>query len=97
MGKQAGFLDHVAHTAAQSDEIGFADVLPIHQHGARGGFDHAIHGAQEGGFAGAASAQDSGDCALVQNQGNTVEQEASLRNSETDVSEFDRWSHARLS
>ena len=54
--KEAGFLDHVAHAAAQCDEIRLAHIAAVDQHCAGRRLDHAIDGAQQRGFARAAAA-----------------------------------------
>ena len=51
MREKAGLLDHVARLAAQLDTVEGADVPPVDQYPAAGGFDEPVDHAQHGGLA----------------------------------------------
>ena len=91
--EKANFLDDVAHAAAETDEGGLPDASSVDQNFPAGWLDHAVHGSQQRGFAGAAAAEDGGGRAFFDCERNVVEKQPAVGGREADVAEFDGCGH----
>ncbi len=93
--EEADLLNDVADGAAEADEIAVASTLAGEEDFAAGGLEEAIDGAEEGGFAGTAAAEDGGGGAFVEGEGDAVEEEVAVGETEGEVTEVDGRGHRR--
>jgi len=85
--EEAGFLDDVAHAAAELDCVGGANVVPVDQHFTAGWLDHAVDSAEQGGLARTASAEDGGGGSRFELERDSAEQQAALLGREGEIPE----------
>ncbi len=93
VGEEATLLNDVADATAQRDERRIAMARAVDKHVAGRGLAHAVDGAQQRGFAGAAAAEHGGGGACGDSECDAIKQQAAFGGRERYIAELEAGAH----